>query len=87
MAAAGPPAYSSAILSAVTFVILCKTRFERPAQFSQHLKDCGDDAGKRLMTRSSNHSICLQQRLVWTWWLGPWRFPSGPAGMNLRELK
>jgi hypothetical protein len=33
------------------------------------LKDCGDDAGKRLMTRSSNHSICLQQRLVWTWWL------------------
>ncbi len=34
--------------------------FERPTQFSQHLKDCGDDAGKRLMTVSSDHSICTQ---------------------------
>ena len=45
--------------------------FERSAQFSQHLKDYGDDAGKRLMTPSSDHSICSQQRLVWTWWPDP----------------
>jgi len=42
MAAAGPPAYSSAILSAVTFVILCKTRaLKDPLNFRQHLKDYG----------------------------------------------
>jgi hypothetical protein len=39
--------------------------FSRSVQFSLRAKDFGDDAEKRLMSRSSDHSICSQLRLVW----------------------